>query len=113
MLKAKADKYLNRAWELHEHEDMELMKSFLQRKLDAEECDILDLAAAMLKMEIGDRGPEIAADDYESRNSRYADRRGRDGREGRRRRGREEEREGRRRSGHDAVGEDRRRRGRS
>ncbi len=112
VLKAKADKYLNRAWELHEHEDMELMKSFLQRKLDAEECDILELAAAMLKMEIGDRGPEIAADDYESRNSRYADRRGRDGREGRRRRGREEEREGRRRSGHDAVGEDRRRRGR-
>ena len=97
VLKAKADKYLNRAWELHEHEDMELMKSFLQRKLDAEECDILDLAAAMLKMEIGDRGPEIAVDDYESRNSRYADRRGRDGRDGRRRRGREEEREGRRR----------------
>lgn len=29
VLKAKADKYLNRAWELHEHEDMELMKSFL------------------------------------------------------------------------------------
>ena len=28
VLKAKADKYLNKAWELHEHEDIELMKSF-------------------------------------------------------------------------------------
>ena len=42
VLKAKADKYLNRAWELHEHEDMELMKSFLQRKLEEEGCDALD-----------------------------------------------------------------------
>ena len=39
VLKAKADKYLNKAWELHEHEDIELMKSFLQRKMEEEGCD--------------------------------------------------------------------------
>ncbi len=85
--KAKADKYLSRAWELREHEDIDLMKSYLQRKIDAEECDILELAAAMLKMQIGDQGPEIAVDDYESRGGKNE----RD-RRGRRRRGRGEDR---------------------
>ena len=112
VLKAKADKYLNRAWELHEHEDIELMKSYLQRKLDAEECDILELAAAMLKMEIGDRGPEIAVDDYESRSGRFGDKRRRDGRDSRRRRGREESWDSRRRSGREEGGESRWRGGR-
>lgn len=35
VLKAKADKYLNQAWELHEHEDMELMRKFLARKRES------------------------------------------------------------------------------
>lgn len=64
VLKAKADKYINRAWEMHEHEDMELMKEFLQKKMEAEGCDALDLAAAMLKYQIGDKGDEIEADDF-------------------------------------------------
>ena len=63
VLKAKADKYLNKAWELHEHEDIELMKSFLQRKMEEEGCDALELAAAMLKLQVGDKGEEIAADE--------------------------------------------------
>lgn len=67
VLKAKADKYLNQAWTLHEHEDMELMKSFLQRKMDEEGCDALELAAAMLKYEVGDKGQEIEADVYRTR----------------------------------------------
>ncbi|MCM1540766.1 MAG: DEAD/DEAH box helicase, partial [Blautia sp.] len=67
VLKAKADKYLNRAWELHEHEDMELMKSFVQRKMEEEGCDALEIAAVMLKQQIGDRGPEIQADEVENR----------------------------------------------
>lgn len=107
VLKAKADKYLNQAWELHEHEDMELMKKYLQRKIDAEGCDVLDLAAAMLKMQIGDKGPEIAVDEYESRGGR--DRRSRGDRAGRWRRGREEEGD-RRRHGREEAGENRRRR---
>ena len=67
VLKAKADKYLNRAWELHDHEDMELMKTFLQRKMEEEGCDALELAAVMLKQQVGDKGPEIQADDSGSR----------------------------------------------
>lgn len=62
VLKAKADKYLNQAWELHEHEDIELMKSFLQRKVEEEGCDILELAATMLKKQVGDKGREIEMD---------------------------------------------------
>ncbi len=99
VLKAKADKYLNQAWELHEHEDMELMKKFLQRKMDEEGCDVLELAAAMLKYQVGDKAEEIEVDDYAPRRSgRFGDRRdgrsggrrgdGRDGRFGDRRDGR-------------------------
>ena len=67
VLKSKADKYLNQAWALHEHEDMELMKSFLQRKLDEEGCDVMDLAAAMLKLQVGDKGEEIEVDRFKTR----------------------------------------------
>ena len=81
VLKAKADKYLNKAWELHEHEDIELMKSFLQRKMEEEGCDALELAAAMLKLQVGDKGEEIAADEYTKSGNRFGDR-GRSGRGG-------------------------------
>ena len=101
VLKAKADKYLNKAWELHEHEDIELMKSFLQRKMEEEGCDALELAAAMLKLQVGDKDEEIAADEYTKRGNRFGDR-GRSGRgdgegrsfgrgDGRRKLGRESE----------------------
>ena len=85
VLKAKADKYLNNAWELHEHEDIELMKSFLQRKMEEEGCDALELAAAMLKYQVGDKGEEIAADEYAQRRGRFGERGrfSRDGDEGR------------------------------
>ncbi len=73
VLKAKADKYLNKAWELHEHEDIELMKSFLQRKMEEEGCDALELAAAMLKYQVGDKGEEITADDYVQRRGRFGE----------------------------------------
>ena len=73
VLKAKADKYLNKAWELHEHEDIERMKSFLQRKMEEEGCDALELAAAMLKLQVGDKGEEIAADDYVQRRGRFGE----------------------------------------
>ena len=85
VLKAKADKYLSRAWELHEHEDMELMKSFLQRKAEEEGCDILELAAAMLKTQVGDKGPEIAIEkEPERRGRRFGERQGRHFESGRR-----------------------------
>lgn len=84
VMKAKADKYLNQAWgEYHEHEDMELMKKYLQRKMEEEECDALDLAAAMLKMQVGDMGEEIPVDEYGSRRFGFRDDRDRDGGRGR------------------------------
>ena len=118
VLKAKADKYLNKAWELHEHEDIELMKSFLQRKMEEEGCDALELAAAMLKLQVGDKGEEIAADEYTKRGHRFGDR-GRSGRgdgegrsfgrgDGRRRFGRGDR--DRREDGSTGSGEGRRRR---
>ena len=118
VLKAEADKYLNKAWELHEHEDIELMKSFLQRKMEEEGCDALELAAAMLKLQVGDKGEEIAADEYTKRGNRFGDR-GRSGRDdgegrsfgrgdGRRRFGRGDR--DRRDNGSTGSGEDRRRR---
>ena len=118
VLKAKADKYLNKAWELHAHEDIELMKSFLQRKLEEEGCDALELAAAMLKLQVGDKGEEIAADEYTKRGNRFGDR-GRSGRgdgegrsfgrgDGRRRFGRGDR--DRREDGSTGSGEGRRRR---
>ena len=113
VLKAKADKYLNRAWEFHESEDIEILKAYLQRKMSAEECDALELAAAMLKCQIGDKGPEIESDDYESRSGRGGRDKGRDGRrDGRGRRGREEDRDSRRKRGREEERDDRRRRGR-
>lgn len=73
VLKAKADKYLNQAWELHEHEDMELMKKLVERKLEEEGCDALELAAAMLKLQVGDMSEEIAVDEYAPRRTGRSD----------------------------------------
>ncbi|MBP5282432.1 MAG: DEAD/DEAH box helicase, partial [Lachnospiraceae bacterium] len=62
VLKSKARKVLNTAWELRENEDIELMKVYLQRKIDKDECDLLELAACMLKAQIGEKGEEIPED---------------------------------------------------
>lgn len=127
VMQAKAEKYLNRSWELHGRDDIDLMKSYVERKMEEEGCDALDLAAAMLKYHIGDLGPEIEVDDYEARGGRGdrgrgrsrrrggrdEERRGREeGREGRRRRDRDEERGERRGRDRDEERENRRRRGR-
>ncbi|MBO5335628.1 MAG: DEAD/DEAH box helicase [Lachnospiraceae bacterium] len=106
VLKAKADKYLNQAWELHEHEDMELMKKFIQRKLEEEGCDVLELAAAMLKMQVGDKSEEIPVDEFAVRRpGRFGDRNDRGG-DGRGRGGRT--RDGRSRDGYERRVGDRR-----
>lgn len=83
VMKTKADKYLSQAWELHESEDIGLMKKFLARKMEEEECDALELAAAMLKLQLGDRGEEIEEDDYRPRKSFRGDGRGRRDQKGR------------------------------
>lgn len=75
VLKSKARKVLNTAWELKDHEDIELMKVYLQRKMEKDGCDILDLAACMLKREIGDKGEEILEDKPQPRQRGFRDRR--------------------------------------
>ncbi len=76
VLKSKARKVLNTAWELKDHEDIALMKVYLQRMMDKNECDIFDLAACMLKQEIGDKGEEILEDKPQPRKGRGRDDRG-------------------------------------
>ncbi len=118
VLKAKADKYINKAWELHENEDMELMKKFIERKLEEENCDALELAAAMLKYQVGDKGEDIAVDDFQvrrrgdrRRDDRRRDDRRRDARTGDSRSKNAGARDGRTRDGR--ARDDRRRDGRT
>ncbi len=112
VLRAKAEKYLKSAWELHTHEDIELMKKYLQRKMDEEGCDALELAATMLKYQIGDMGEDIKADEPVRRDrNRIGDRGG----DRRRDRGqRRDERSGgkeKRREGEGSGGKEKRRDG--
>ena len=110
VMKAKADKYLNQAWTLHEHEDIELMKKFLRRKMEEEGCDALELAAVMLKAQVGDKGEEIQVDDYRPKRQKERTRGGRsEDRDGRRRAYGRGESGGRSRDGRNAEG--RRKRG--
>ncbi len=91
VLKAKAQKFLDAAWELRESEDMELMKKYISRKMEEEGCDAMDIAAVLLKYYVGEKGEEIEEDEDFSRRRREEEGRGR------RRRGREnreEEKEG-------------------
>ena len=63
VMKAKAEKYLNQVWELKDSEDIELMKKFITNKIETEECDVLDIAAVLLKQYVGEKGKEIEIDD--------------------------------------------------
>ncbi len=84
VMKTKAEHYLNQAWELCDSEDINVMKKFISRKLEEEGCDALELAAAMLKLQLGERGEDIEEDDYFPQKSfKKGGRRGDDHREGR------------------------------
>lgn len=100
VLRSKAAKYLEGAWELHDSEDLDLMKVFLRRKFEKEEIDLLDLAACMLKLQIGEKGEEIPEDRPMKRESRLGKNRSERGRSGRF--GRQEK------SGRDLMAEQRR-----
>lgn len=105
VLKAKAQKLLDQAWELRDSEDLELMKRFLERKMEQEGCEAMDMAAVLLKYYVGEKGEEIPVDEppvrkvlrMMERGRRTGERRGRSGnggeREGRGRRGRENAKE--------------------
>jgi len=67
VMRAKVSKMLTQAMELREHEDMELMKKYLELKAEEEGCDVLELAAGLLKMHVGDMGEDIPEDEYAPR----------------------------------------------
>jgi ATP-dependent RNA helicase DeaD len=64
VMRAKAEKLLDQIWELKDSPDLELMKKYLVRKMEAEECEAIDIAAMLLKNYVGEIGEEIEADDY-------------------------------------------------
>lgn len=101
VMRAKALKTLDRVLEYRNDEDIALMKKFIEKKMQEQECDALDIAAAFLREAIGDLGQDIAEDDFVLRRAsgsrdgrRDQQGRSRDG-ERRRRRDGEECREGR------------------
>ncbi len=81
VMKAKAEKLLDKVWELKDSEDMELMEKFLKRKMEKEGCDEMSLAAALLKYYVGDKGQEIPVDEPPAKKYLQAPERGRRGRE--------------------------------
>ncbi len=89
VMRAKAEKLLDQVWEQGQQENMEEMKEFLLRKIQKENCDPLDMAAALLKHYVGEKSEEIETDEYRPSRSgrRRGDRRGRDGEASDRRRG--------------------------
>lgn len=123
VMKVKAEKLLEQAWELKDSEDLDLMEKFLERKMEKEGCDAMELASLLLKYYVGDKGEEIPVDEppVKFAHGRERDRRGslrgrrtEDGRrtEGGRRTGDDRRTEGGRRTEDDRRTGDRRRRDR-
>jgi len=117
VLRAKAFKTLDRVLTYKDSEDLGMMKKFIEKKMEEQQCDALDVAAAFLKEAVGDLGQDIPEDDFELRSQmKERGRRGRrDGRtEGNERRGRRNDRaEGNERRGRrDGQAEGNERRGR-
>ncbi len=106
VIKERARRYMHTAWTSHrEDADLEKLKSFLQSKVDTEEdCDLLTLAACMLKMQVGEKGEEIAVDMPVPKKKRDEGRRDDKQRGGRERRFREDDGRGRERRHRDDEG---------
>lgn len=64
VLRAKALKTLDQVMVHMGSEDLELMKRFIQRKMEDQGCEALDIAAAFLKDAIGELGENIEEDDF-------------------------------------------------
>ncbi len=85
VMRSKAEKALDRVMVYKDSEDFELMKKFIQRRMQEGECDALDIAAAFLKDSVGEMGTDIAEDDFKVRKEdRTGKRSGRNERDGRR-----------------------------
>ncbi len=63
VIKAKARKLLGQVWELRDADDLDVMRKYILRKMEEEQCEALDLAAMMLKHYVGDKGEDILVDE--------------------------------------------------
>lgn len=64
VLRAKAEKTLDRVLEYKDAEELALMKKFIQRQMQENNCDALEIAACFLREAVGVQGTEIPEDDY-------------------------------------------------
>ncbi len=94
-MRVKAEKALDKVLENREAQDMDLMKKFIERKMQENDCDALEIAAAFLKDIVGEMGQDIEEDDFKERRFGRGDRkdRNRGERNGRFGRGRSREEE--------------------
>ncbi len=88
-MRVKAEKALNKVLEHSGEQDLALMKKFIERKMQENDCDALEIAAAFLKDAVGEMGTDIEEDDFRiPKPARREKRQEREGREhGRGRRG--------------------------
>lgn len=77
VMKAKAEKLLDQVWELKDSDDLDLMERFLERKMEQEKCDAMELASLLLKYYVGEKGEEIPVDELPVRHNSRETARGR------------------------------------
>lgn len=75
-LRMKAEKTLDRVLEHRKSSDLTLMKKFIERQMQENDCDALDVAACFLREIVGTQGEEIAEDDFFERKRSATGRRG-------------------------------------
>lgn len=80
VFRAKAFKTLERVMAYKDSEDLEMMKRFIQKKMEDTGCEAIDIAAAFLKEAIGDLGENIDEDDFVVRSEEELRKERRDGR---------------------------------
>lgn len=74
VLRVKAEKTLDKVLVYKDSEDLQLMKKFIERKMQENECDALDIAAAFLRDAVGEMGEDIEEDDFRIRKPRHDER---------------------------------------
>ncbi len=67
--RVKAEKVLEKVMANRESEDLNIMKKFVEHKMQELDCDALEIAAAFLKEAVGELGRDIEEDDFKVRRS--------------------------------------------
>ena len=69
-LRAKAEKTLDKVLEHRNDKELALMKKFIQRQMQENDCDALEIAACFLREAVGEQGVDIPEDDYKEERRR-------------------------------------------